>query len=197
MGGLRGFKGELYEGGIRVPGVIEWPTGIAEPRVTSYPTSTLDIFPTLVDILDLPETALLQPSDGISVAPLFESEIGRREQPIPFRSRGRAALIDNEYKLITHDIASGEYELYHLDHDPKETTDLDASEPRVAERLRRALETWNLAVEASIAGKDYPEGPVNPDDPAPRFWMTYEPYEPYLDELKKRPEYGARIARGR
>ncbi len=49
VGGLRGNKGSLWEGGIRVPGIIEWPSGI-KPRVTSHPASTMDILPTLVDL---------------------------------------------------------------------------------------------------------------------------------------------------
>ena len=197
VGGLRGFKGQLYEGGIRVPGVIEWPAGIIEPRATSYPAATMDIFPTLVEILDLPEATLLQPTDGISLVPLFKSEIGHRTQPIPFRSQGRAALIDNDYKLITQDMTLGQYELYHLDKDPKETMDLSTIEPGVTDRLREALEQWNLSVVASIAGSDYLEGNVHPNELKPQFWMTYEPYKPYLEKWKHRPEYEASITRGR
>jgi arylsulfatase A-like enzyme len=197
VGGLRGFKGQLYEGGIRVPAVIEWPAGIPAPRVTAFPSATMDIFPTLADVLDLPEAAQLQPGDGVSIAALFESDLDRREQPIPFHSNGRAAMIDNEYKLITQDTATGEFELYDLDRDPNETTDLYASEPLVAQRLRETLATWLVSLKASVAGEDYPEGRVDPDEPGPRFWMTADEYAPYLDELTKRPEYAARIERGR
>jgi arylsulfatase A-like enzyme len=54
VGTLRGHKGDLYEGGIRVPGIIEWP-GHLKPQVTDFPASTMDIMPTIVDLLDLPE----------------------------------------------------------------------------------------------------------------------------------------------
>ena len=54
VGGLRGFKGSVYEGGLRVPAIIEWPREIPEPRVTSYPAATLDIFPTLAAVAGLP-----------------------------------------------------------------------------------------------------------------------------------------------
>ena len=74
VGGLRGYKGEIYEGGIRVPAIIEWPAQI-QPRITDYPASTMDIFPTLADLLDLPKDALLEPVDGNSIAPIFTQEI--------------------------------------------------------------------------------------------------------------------------
>ncbi|NBQ02661.1 MAG: hypothetical protein EBU27_05475, partial [Opitutae bacterium] len=46
-GGLRDHKGSLYEGGIRVPSIIEWPYGITTPRRTDYPCGAVDIFPIL------------------------------------------------------------------------------------------------------------------------------------------------------
>ena len=91
----------------------------------------------------------------------------------------------------------GQYELYHLDKDPKETMDLSTIEPGVTDRLREALEQWNLSVVASIAGSDYLEGNVHPNELKPQFWMTYEPYKPYLEKWKHRPEYEASITRGR
>ena len=50
-GGLRGRKGDMWEGGIRVPGVIEWPARIKRPVVTDVPAGVIDIYPTIVDIL--------------------------------------------------------------------------------------------------------------------------------------------------
>jgi len=98
VGGLRGYKGSVWEGGLRVPGIIELPSAI-KPRITQYPASTMDIFPTIANILGLPDSALLKPVDGISLAPLLEHNIARRENPIPFRFRRKGALVDNDYKL--------------------------------------------------------------------------------------------------
>ena len=84
VGGLRGWKGTLYEGGLRVPAIIEWPRGIA-PRRTSYPAGTMDIFATIVDVCGIDPSVLVQPQDGCSISPLFTGEIGPREKPIPFR----------------------------------------------------------------------------------------------------------------
>src|SRR5690606_5473366 len=50
VGGPRGLKDSVYEGGPRVPAIIEWPAAIKAPRVTRYPSGTVDIFPTLAEI---------------------------------------------------------------------------------------------------------------------------------------------------
>ena len=55
------------------------------------------------------------------------------------------------------------------------------------------LKAFNESVETSLAGKDFPEGKVNPGEPQPRFWMTVPEYEPYFPEWKKRPEYKSRF----
>ncbi len=197
VGGLRGFKGSVYEGGLRVPAIIEWPQKISRPRITKYPAATVDIFPTLAEIVGLPDSALEQPQDGLSLAPLFEKELKRREKPLGFRYlRGEdlhAALIDNDLKLVTVDVASAQYALYDLGKDEKETTDIYSSTPAEAKRMRMAFEAWNASVEASVAGNDYPEGKTDPAESEPIFWMELEQYEPYFDEWRKRPEYARRL----
>ena len=97
VGGLRGNKKSLYEGGVRVPCIIEWPAEITKARITEYPAVTMDLFPTIADIVGLPDSALLQPNDGISIRALFKKEIGSRSQAIHFRHTGRGAMIDKGY----------------------------------------------------------------------------------------------------
>ncbi|MGC3972178.1 MAG: sulfatase-like hydrolase/transferase [Pirellulales bacterium] len=188
VGELRGNKGNVYEGGLRVPGIIEWPA-VIRPRVTDYPASTMDLFPTVVDVLNLPADVLTQPVDGISLRPLFTKEIARREKPIPFRYQGQAAWIDNQYKLLSPSLKQGQFELYDLASDPSETKDLAETKPEVFERLHGEFTAWNESVERSFAGKDYPEGRVEPADPKPISWTESPAYQPYLDTWRKRPEY--------
>lgn len=193
VGNLRGLKNSVYEGGLRVPAVIEWPDGVAEPRVTSFPAATMDMFPTLAAVAGLPESVMIQPQDGMDLTPLFRAELGPREKPIPFRHTGRAALVDNDYKLVKPDITAEEIELYDLANDPSETKDISAEQPEVAQRLTEALAQWNASVEASIAGKDYPGGTVDPAESQPRTWMELPQYEPYFEAWRKRPEYARRL----
>ncbi|MFO7905499.1 MAG: sulfatase-like hydrolase/transferase [Pirellulaceae bacterium] len=197
VGGLRGFKGSLYEGGLRVPGIVEWPAHIKEPRATHFPAVTMDIFPTIADIVDLPDSATLEPQDGISLLKLFTEKMARRDKPIPFCCFNDTAWLDNEYKLIrlARKRDTPEYELYNLASDPKEQNDLYREEPELAERLRTEMEAWVKSMNASIAGKDYPAGKVLPGDPEPRFWMEVDAYRPYFSDWEKRPEYKSRLQR--
>src|SRR5690606_12506399 len=123
VGELRGLKGTVYEGGIRVPAIIEWPA-VIEPRVTHYPACTMGLFPTVAEIVGLSPEVFVQPLDGISLKPLFTQEIAEREKPIPFRYQKKAAWIDGRYKLVAANIEQPPFELYDLKGDPRETTDL-------------------------------------------------------------------------
>jgi arylsulfatase A-like enzyme len=81
--GGRGDKGDIYEGGLRVPAILEWPAMIQEARSTPFPSNTSDIFPTLMDVvgLALPDG---RPLDGISLLPLIRNEIESRGIPMGF-----------------------------------------------------------------------------------------------------------------
>ena len=188
VGGLRGNKGSLWEGGIRVPGIIEWPAKI-KPRITSHPASTVDIFPTLVDVLGLPKKSMLERIDGMSIKPLLAGEIGRRKRPLPFRYRNGAALIDNDLKILTRKVGSGKYQLFDLRADKTESRDLYAERPADAKRLRKALDEMVASIQRSQAGADYPEGKVTREGPHGRFWYAIPGYQPYLKEWASRPEY--------
>lgn len=81
---LRGKKGNHYEGGVRVPGIIEWPAGIRNSSVTDFASVTSDILPTICDLtsVQLPD----RPLDGVSLKPLIEGDATTRETPIFFWS---------------------------------------------------------------------------------------------------------------
>ncbi len=188
--GLRGFKGDLYEGGIRVPAIIEWPAVIAPGRSTNEPAATMDIYPTLADIVNLPAKATPHPQDGISLFDLLAGRPFKRSHRIPFRHIGRGALIEGDYKLISQDYANGVFELYHLDRDPAEQHNLIEEEPATAARLIGEFQTWSAAVDRSAAGLDYQEGRLTRPDPEPVHWTTTDIYAPFLEAWMARPEYG-------
>jgi len=81
--GGRGHKADIYEGGLRVPAILEWPAKIKEPGVTPIPASTSDIFPTLLEITGV-QVDTSRPFDGISLVPLLNSEMNNRPKPIGF-----------------------------------------------------------------------------------------------------------------
>lgn len=183
-GGLRGNKGTIYEGGLRVPGIIEWP-GVVKARVTDYPACAVDLFPTVADIVGLPESAFIQPVDGVSLKPLFQGETGPRETPLGFRYGLKTAYVDNRYKLLANDLNEGSFELYDLETDPQETKDLSTDKPELLAKMKKDWQVWNDGVDASFAGKDYPEGKVTPPDPEPVSWYETDEYKPYLEEWKE------------
>jgi arylsulfatase A-like enzyme len=189
VGGLRGHKGRLYEGGIRVPAIMEWPGVIPPGRRTAFPAATMDIFPTLADILALPGDAMLSPVDGMSLRPLFDREVGARPLPIGFRFRERLAWIDGRYKLLIGEKKGGGVELYDLEADSGETRDLSGAEPALTGRLRAAAQAWAESVAASGAGKDYPEGRLRDPDPVPIQWADMEAYRSYFKEWSTLPAY--------
>ncbi|QGJ68865.1 N-acetylgalactosamine 6-sulfate sulfatase [Planctomycetales bacterium 10988] len=188
VGGLRGWKNTMYEGGLRVPGIIEWPAKIEPGQANNYPTSTLDIFPTIVDIVGLPASSMLTPHDGISLKPLFKNDFDGRKQPIPFRHTDRAALVEYEFKLIQPDIKKQEFELYHLVEDPQESNNVLEQYPEVAKRLIKYLSKWNRSVDASYAGEDYKETPENVRR-EPLTWMEEPEYQSHWKKWQDRPEF--------
>lgn len=187
VGNLRGHKGSVYEGGIRVPGIIEWP-GTIEPAVTDEPASTMDMMPTIVDLLDLPEEVMLDVVDGESLVPMFEGKRMERSHPIPFYFQTKAAVIDGNYKLVTMNAKKGSWKLHNLKKDPGESKDLSAEMPERFENMKQQADTMIRSVEASAQGRDYPEGKIV-QTPRRAFWYELEAYKPYLEQFFPRPEF--------
>lgn len=81
--GGRAKKGSVYEGGVRVPGIIEWPARIKQPRIIDAPAVTSDIYPTLLEIVGV-KVAHQPPLDGVSLAPLIDGRASVQRQGIGF-----------------------------------------------------------------------------------------------------------------
>jgi arylsulfatase A-like enzyme len=91
---LRGSKGNLYEGGVKVPGIITWPAVIKKPSITNVPCVTSDIMPTLCELLgiSLPD----RPIDGTSLVGLIEGSMTERDKSICFWKYDKSTETDNE-----------------------------------------------------------------------------------------------------
>ena len=81
---FRGAKASMYEGGIRVPGIIEWPARISEPRASDFNSVTSDILPTICDMVGQPLPR--RPLDGVSLRSVIDGTADKRGTPIYFWS---------------------------------------------------------------------------------------------------------------
>ncbi len=190
-GNLRGQKGQLWEGGLRVPCLVEWPARIAHPFTSEAPCSTLDIYPTVLEAAGIAPSSQIQPLDGVSLIPMLDRKTETRSKPIPFWSNARehhshAAWLEWPYKLHTNvsgkalkknknaaaDEADSPLLLYDVSKDPKETTDLAAQQPERVAQMTAALEAWKASVENSLSGADY--GPKS-NDIAPQKKKAKQP----------------------
>jgi arylsulfatase A-like enzyme len=81
--GGRGKKGAIYEGGLRVPAIIEWPARIKTPRITQAPGNTADIYPTLLELTEI-EPANQPILDGVSLSAVIDDESDARPRPMGF-----------------------------------------------------------------------------------------------------------------
>jgi arylsulfatase A-like enzyme len=160
---LRGSKGMLYEGGIRVPLLVRWSNTV-KPGVTDYPVIGVDFFPTF---LELANQALPTPNtlDGRSFAPLLlgksvserdlfwhfpaylEAYKRDRRNNAPFRTTPVSVIRSGDWKLMEF-YEDGRKELYHLKSDLGESRDLSDSLPENVERLSRKLVAWRKKVAA-------------------------------------------------
>jgi arylsulfatase A-like enzyme len=82
--GGRGKKGMVYEGGLRVPGILEFPARIPKPRITNAVAVTSDILPTILELTGVPLPAGNPPLDGVSLVPILDGNQENRSRPVGF-----------------------------------------------------------------------------------------------------------------
>ena len=152
-GNFRGRKRSLYEGGVRVPGIVEWPGGIAAGRSTNVAAVTSDYLPTILDLIGAP-LPQSRPLDGVSLKPVLLGQPFQRKKPIGFQSGRQLAWHDGALKLISNN-EGDVWELYDLDADPSESNDLASGRPEDVRRLSSALRRWQQSCQQSDMGNDY------------------------------------------
>ncbi|WP_165075895.1 sulfatase family protein [Paludisphaera rhizosphaerae] len=91
-GGRRGAKGKVYEGGLLVPALLEWPERVKAPRTVKTPCVTSDIFPTVLELAGV-KVDPTRPLDGVSLVPLIEGRTETRPKPIGFWDYPTAGLL--------------------------------------------------------------------------------------------------------
>lgn len=169
-GGLKGKKGSLHEGGIRVPALMQYPAKFKDHIVVNAPVSTSDFFPTLLKWagVKLPES---HPLDGIDVTDIIDNKVSKRPSPIGFQSPvlqtkaqsatawtdygGHAmAWIENDYKLISVDEGKT-WALYNLKSDRKENNNIAQQNKPVVDKMKADLYKWMASCAKSAKGMDY------------------------------------------
>ena len=153
--GFRGRKRSLYEGGIRLPGLIEWPDMIKKNVKSDYPVISSDLLPTACDIVGTSPPSD-RPIDGVSIMPFIKGDKTQRNVSIKwayniphnFDGAYQAAISGDQYKIYAlYDKGKVKSaELYDLLADPFETKDLSGDKKEVYNDMLAELEQWRQSV---------------------------------------------------
>ena len=156
---FRGHKHQMWEGGLRVPSVIEWPGKIDSGTTSKFTACTSDYFPTILEMLEIPVPNRV-PLDGVSLLPVLKGE--DLERTVPFASGYQRlykntelyAFIQGQYKICIPD--KGEkMMLFDLEKDQTESNNLAEEKPEVFAKLKVGLEKVKTSWKESREGKDY------------------------------------------
>lgn len=165
---LRGEKGTLYEGGIRVPAIACWPGKTPAGSLCGTPVITIDLYPTLLELARAPMPK--QPLDGVSLASLLRDPRAMLNRdtlhwhlPHYHHSTPAGAIRRGGWKLIEF-FETGALELYNLDADPGELNNLSASEEGRARELQDALAAWRREVGALMPVPNPAHDPARADE---------------------------------
>ncbi len=163
---LRGGKGDLLEGGVRVPAVLRWPGVIQRGVRCEQIASVLDLLPTLTAAAGI-EHANVKPLDGSNVWPAIrKNEVDQRDPVVIAGQRGEFAILQDPLKLIHS--ADGP-RLYDVREDPTESRNLAPNQPEDVARLESALEPFTQFVpQRPRRRRDRPDGSSGKGRPAKR-----------------------------
>lgn len=151
-GGLRGYKRDVYEGGIRVPFLVVWP-GVVRQGETGFVCSFWDMMPTFAEMTG----EQVKVTDGISIMPLLTGKGKQKEHDYLYfefqELGGRQAVRQGDWKLVRLNASQGDasvYELYNLAEDPAEKRDLLADCPEKVKELKQLMQ------EAHVYNPEWP-----------------------------------------
>ena len=142
---LRGHKGQVYEGGHRVPAIAWWPGKIKPGTESEEILMTMDLFPTM---LELSKTGIHQELDGISFKEVLLKDKKLPERDIFWRFGDNKAIRRGNWKLVVSDQST---ELFDLDEDLSEKNNLKSLNPDVVNALLKKLKTWEEDVSEGVS----------------------------------------------
>jgi arylsulfatase A-like enzyme len=148
-GPLRGQKGDLFEGGHRVPAIANWPGRIAAGRVTAATALTMDLAPTFLALAGASAPAEAR-FDGMDLSGLLLRDRTLPERTLFWRTPDAKAVRRGPWKLV---IAGGKTGLFDLGSDLGEQRDLAAVEPQRVRDLQAELAAWEADVASAEPGR--------------------------------------------
>ena len=184
---LKGEKGSLHEGGVRVPLIVKYPPMVKPGTVCSEPTISYDFYPTFVDLAHgkLPTG---QTIDGRSLIPLLTDANARLARntlhwhyPHYHHDRPASSIRERDWKLIEYLDGTGDVEVYNLAQDIGETNNLVKENPGRAADLKKKLNQWRQQV---IARMPYPN--PNYDEQRADQWWSMRTGQPVDSKARKR-----------
>lgn len=167
---LRGDKGQTLEGGIRVPFFVSWPENIPAGKVYDQPVSALDILPTACSVAS---AKLDKDLDGVNLLPFLTGKTTKAPHEALFWRFGpQKAIRKGRWKLVDwrdfETKRSSGWELYDLERDVGEKTNLATEHPRMVAELNDAWEKWNKGNIAPLWHGGTTEDPTAPPEPQDR-----------------------------
>jgi arylsulfatase A len=223
---LREGKGYLYEGGIRVPLLIRWPGVIKPGRVNASPVSSIDFFPTLLELCGVTSKAAV---DGVSLVPVIRDNAALKREALYWHyphysnqgGRPGAAVRAGDWKLIEF-YDTDRRELFNLKDDAAEIRNRAADKPEVVKDLQARLDVWRKDVGAHRMkpNPDYKPNPQANDgavslpartaevhgvqlryEPAPHkntlgFWTRHEDWASWEFEISKPGTFTVEVLQG-
>jgi len=154
---LRGAKGWLYEGGVRVPCIVKWPGAGNKGKVSEEPIISTDFYPSILEMAGLP-LAQEQHQDGVSIAPLLKGEESLDRDAIywhfpHYSNHGMqppaGAIRSGDFKLIEY-FENYNVQLFNLREDIGEQNNLAEVMPEKVAELRTKLRAWRKEVDAQM-----------------------------------------------
>jgi arylsulfatase A-like enzyme len=147
---LRGNKGMVYDGGIRVPFVVSWPAQLKPGSTYARPVSSLDVTATALALAGVP-LPTERKLDGVNLIPFLKGDVTGLPHPNLFWRTGGGqsyAVRSGDWKLVRN--GKQPDELYDLARDIAETKDLASAQPEVAARLAADLAGWDKQLVAPL-----------------------------------------------
>jgi len=150
-GVLSGWKGNLLEGGIRVPFLMSWPGRLPKGEAVSWPVSTLDLTPTFLAAAGGPP---MKGADGVDLLPHLEPKISRSgpDRALFWRFHTQwcreEAVRRGPWKWVSGSLTKNEPALFTITEDPSEKKNLMAEHPEIAESLQKEFALWNRTLAA-------------------------------------------------